>query len=171
MSFFEPATNTYPYFHFVRSTDFTTSTNASTDNPMIFNSLVTNNGSGYNSTTGIFTVPAGRPGLYYFTFSISILNTGAAMAVPPTIFYGFKATISSVVRYYTIQDAWAHTTTTTIEISASYGATINLSAGDTVIPYYNNGATTARAVIIRGPNASPLYYRSSVSGCLVCATD
>jgi hypothetical protein len=170
MSFFEPATNTYPYFHFVRSTNFTTSTNANTDNPMIFDSLVTNNGSGYSTATGTFTVPAGRPGLYYFTLSIGILNTGAAMAVPPTISYGFKATISSVVKYYTIQDAWAHQTTPFIETSASYGAIIQLSAGDTVLPYYNNGATAARAMTIAGPTTSPVYHRSSVSGCLVCAT-
>lgn len=164
MSFFEPATNTYPYFHFVRSTDFTTST-VDTDNPMIFDSEVTNNGSGYNSTTGIFTVPARRPGLYYFTLSIGILNTGAAITAPPTIFFGFKAIINSVVRYYTIQDAWAHRTTTAIETSASYGAIIQLSAGDTVMPYY---VTTTRAMTILGQGST--YYRSSVSGCLVCAT-
>jgi hypothetical protein len=98
---------------------------------------------------------------------MSILNTGAAITAPPTVFFGFKATINSVVKYYTIQDAWAHRTTTSIEISASYGAIIQLNAGDTVMPYY---VTTTRAMTIRGPNASPLYYRSSVSGCLVCAT-
>ena len=160
MSFFEPANTTYPY------SDFTTST-VNVDNPMIFNLQITNNGSGYSSNNGIFTVPVGRPGLYYFTLSIGILNTGAAITTSATNFYGFKAIINSVTRYYTIQDSWAHYTTTTIETSASYGAIIQLNAGDTVMPYY---VTTSRAMTIRGPNASPLFYRSSVSGCLVCAT-
>ena len=166
MSFFEPANTTYPYFHAVRNVTLATST-VNADNAMIFDTTVTNNGSCYSTATGIFTVPAGRPGLYYFTLSIGLGNSGAAIAVPPTNFYGFKATISSVARYYTIQDAWTHQTTTAVETSVSYGAIIKLSGNDTVMPYYN---TITRSMNIQGLNASPAYYRSSVSGCLVCAT-
>lgn len=171
MSYFEPANTTYPYFHVVRGNTNAALSTVNADNAFPFDSVITNNGGAYSTDTGIFTVPAGRPGLYYFTLSAGLGNSGAAMGTSSIRgFFGFKAIIGGATRYYTISDSsLTYNTSTAIEISISHGILVQLSAGDTVMPYYN---FITRQLNLQGyaTIGSNLYYRSSASGCLVCAT-
>lgn len=171
MSFFEPANTTYPYFHVARGATNASLSIVDTDNFFPFDTVNTNNGSGYSTATGTFTVPAGRPGLYYFTLSVSLVGSSTAMTTSSIrSFFGFKAIISGVTRYYAISDSsWTYNTSTAIETSASNGILVQLSANDTVMPYYR---AITRQVNLQGTTVvSPItYYRSSASGCLVCAT-
>ena len=171
MSFFEPANTTYPYFHVTRGATNAALSTVNQDNPFPFDTVIANNGSGYSTSTGIFTVPAGRPGVYYFTLSVGLGNSAAAMGTSSVRgFFGFKAIVSGATRYYTISDiSLTYNTSTAVEISISSGILVQLSPGDTVMPYY---VFTTRQLNLQGTNVigSNTYYRSSASGCLVCAT-
>ena len=171
MSFFEPANTTYPYFHVVRGATNAALSIVNQDNAFPFDTIIANNGSGYSTSTGIFTVPAGRPGVYYFTLSVGLGNSDVAMTTGSIRgFFGFKAIVSGATRYYTISDSsLTYNTSTAVEISISNGILVQLSAGDTVMPYY---VFTTRQLNLQGSTTigSNIYYRSSASGCLVCAT-
>lgn len=170
MSFFEPANTTYPYFHVVRGATNATLSTVNQDNAFPFDTVIKNNGSGYSTSTGIFTVPAGRPGVYYFTLSVCLGNSSTAMTTSSVRgFFGFKAIVSGATRYYTISDSSLTYNANPLEISVSSGILVQLSVGDTVMPYY---VFTTRAINMAGYVIinSNTYYRSSASGCLVCAT-
>lgn len=113
----------------------------------IFPSVKVNNGSHYNTSTGIFTVPTNGAGTYMFFWSNIAGNS------------------NDVFRYYIyVNDASVgdlHNRTDTTETGSGYGhntdkwAMLNLAAGDTVrIRFWSDGGTASYP----GTNDSGNYY-------------
>lgn len=72
----------------------TTPTGTSFD-PLIYDTIITNVGGGYDNTTGLFTCPTGQAGIYFFNASFAL--TGLTSAATDLIFL-----IYSTSPYYQI---------------------------------------------------------------------
>ena len=105
-------------------------------NYVIFQTVDTNEGSGYNNTDGIFTVPAGKGGTYYFY---------------SRLLYDKNSSSDTDTNYKTIEFRKNNSLVGGLNISHYYGRgdydyvdgtmCVNLAAGDTMRIYNSGNAT------------------------------
>ncbi len=114
-----------------------------TTSPVAPATVVYNDGGGYNSSNGRFTVPTGGDGLYWFHLHMGIVNitTGGGNAYPQMVGMRGGTTLFSIYSY------WSHSHT------ASYGTAHisrihKLEAGD----YVYIGMSTTNAEYYDNPS-------------------
>ena len=78
-----------------------------TTSPVAPATIVYNDGSGYDSSNGRFTVPSGGDGLYFFHLHMGIVNitTGGGNAYPQMVGMRGGTTLFSIYTYWSHSDA------------------------------------------------------------------
>ena len=101
-----------------------------TTTDVVFNTEFFDVGSGYNTSNGIFTVPSGEGGKYFFSVNV-IFNDGNGNTSDVMLFMhstiGGSASQDQIARFEATSNATIHT-----QNELSYNAIIALSAGDAI---------------------------------------
>ena len=122
-------TNTPGFLAYLSSSQNISNTTATT---LVFQTEVYDTNSAYDTSNGIFTVPSGQGGRYYFTFGARASNWNTSEV---SIYLEDQASQSRIV----FEDGDAHGDNNTFAVSGI----ADLSAGNTVkVQYYQNGGGT-----------------------------
>lgn len=102
---------------------------ANTENVIVWDSVVTDTHSGFNTSTGLFTVPAGHGGRYLLTYkmlldSVAVVQ-GTSIFISDSWKNGYYA--NAALLHYQVAP-----TTGTYAISCTGAVSLELAAGDTI---------------------------------------
>lgn len=104
-------------------------TSAATDNffnPLIFDTVISNIGSNYDNTTGIYTIPS--DGLYYFTASFSL--TGVTIAVTDLEFVIQNIAVANIASVFI--NPYTTYAAINVDVAMSVSGMYNCTTGQTI---------------------------------------
>lgn len=128
-------------FNAYLSSNKTNTTGNSAVYKIIPDTVLTNIGSGYDNSTGVFTVPSAQTGVYFFSYNIWYENYTTCNSV-----YTYFSTSNAItIAGYNFSNPFATATASGANVNGTGTAILSLSAGDTVIfnvVGYNQGSNS-----------------------------